>query len=229
MSYMDKRIVAVLPAKSRSERVPYKNLRYLGGKPLVQHMAETCKKVLYFDEVFILSPDMVLKRVADKLDVGFFHLCKWEQNRVQTNDDFMFEFISKTECDIVVLCNPTSPLISECTIYSFIDFMLDNNYETVHSVKNVFSQVLYNGKPVNFKSDMCFTLTQDLCPVQVFVNGLMGFDRVSFLDRFRRLGYASFGTDGKTGYFVLSGLDAVDIDWEDDFCFAEYMVKMRRF
>jgi len=223
MSYMNKRIVAVLPAKSRSVRVPYKNLRYLGGKPLVQHMVESCKKVLYFDEVFILSPDIVLKRVADRLGVSFFHLRRWKQDRVQTNDDFMFEFISYIKCDIVILCNPTSPFIDEQIIYSFIDFMLDNNLETVHSVKNVFSQVLYKDKPVNFDPDGCFTFTQDLCPVKIFVNGLMGFDCVSFLDRFKRLGYASFGMGGSVGYFVLSGLDAIDIDWEDDFRIAEYL------
>jgi CMP-N-acetylneuraminic acid synthetase len=45
------KVVAMIPARMGSKRVLKKNLRMLGGKPLVAHVIETAIKAHVFDEI----------------------------------------------------------------------------------------------------------------------------------------------------------------------------------
>ena len=58
------RVVAFLPCKGRSERIPNKNTRTLGGEPL---FVRTLKKLLrcrYVDEVYVDSDDEQIRQLA---------------------------------------------------------------------------------------------------------------------------------------------------------------------
>ena len=48
---LQKKIVAMIPARLGSKRIKHKNLRLLAGKPLVSHVIEKCKEVETLSEI----------------------------------------------------------------------------------------------------------------------------------------------------------------------------------
>ena len=50
---MNKKIIAMIPVRLGSKRVPNKNLRLLGNKPLVAHIIEAAKEANVFDEKLV--------------------------------------------------------------------------------------------------------------------------------------------------------------------------------
>ncbi|TOB97655.1 CMP-N-acetlyneuraminic acid synthetase, partial [Vibrio parahaemolyticus] len=48
-----KKVIAVIPARGGSKRLPGKNTKQLGGKPLIAWSIEAAKKSKYIDRVII--------------------------------------------------------------------------------------------------------------------------------------------------------------------------------
>jgi len=222
---MDKKIVAMIPARVHSCRIHKKNFRYLGDKLLIEYIIDTCKNTGMFDSIYINSPDDMLQEIAEKNDIEFYKRDRWVKKIPETNDDFTSQFLMRNGCDICLLANPTSPFLSVNDFYSFLDFMLQGGFDTVLTVKDVRVQCLYGNKFVNCKQNMKMVPTQSLLPVRVLANGIMGWVRDSYLKRFKRYGFASLGYGGRTGFFPLYGRSTVDIDWEEDIQLAEQILK----
>lgn len=60
------KIVAIIPAKGDSKRVPNKNLRVMLGKPLVAWAIETAKNSAEITRVIVSTPDQEIAEVAKK-------------------------------------------------------------------------------------------------------------------------------------------------------------------
>jgi pseudaminic acid cytidylyltransferase len=61
------RRVAVVPARGGSKRVPRKNIRPLGGRPLIAWALETCLESNLFDEVVVSTDDQEIADLAASL------------------------------------------------------------------------------------------------------------------------------------------------------------------
>ena len=51
------KVVALVPIKLNSQRLPHKNILDLGGKPLCAHMTENLLKVKGIDEIYVYCSD----------------------------------------------------------------------------------------------------------------------------------------------------------------------------
>ena len=49
--YKDNKVLVVIPARGGSKGIPRKNIRLLGGKPLIAHTIEMAKASDYVDDV----------------------------------------------------------------------------------------------------------------------------------------------------------------------------------
>lgn len=58
--------ICIIPAKGSSERLPRKNLKLLGGKPLVAHTIECALRAELFDEVVVSTEDEMVAAVAQR-------------------------------------------------------------------------------------------------------------------------------------------------------------------
>ena len=61
-----KKIIGMIPARLGSKRVKKKNLRLIGGKPLISYVIEAALDVKYFDEIYINSESDVFSEIAKK-------------------------------------------------------------------------------------------------------------------------------------------------------------------
>ena len=60
--------ICVIPARAGSKRVPGKNMRDLGGKPLVRWIAEACVKSDIFESIIVSTDSDEISEVAQSID-----------------------------------------------------------------------------------------------------------------------------------------------------------------
>lgn len=61
---MDKSILAIIPARGGSKRIPNKNIRKVDGKPLIAHTIEQADKANYIDEAIVSTDDRKIKETV---------------------------------------------------------------------------------------------------------------------------------------------------------------------
>ncbi|MFH1727676.1 MAG: cupin domain-containing protein [Pseudomonadota bacterium] len=219
-----KKVIAMIPARLGSKRIKSKNLRLLSGKPLISYVIDKCKQAKVFDEIYINSEADVFNDIADEYDIKFYKRDEFLASDDATNDMFVLDFITNIKCEFLVQVNPTSPLITVEDIKAFVDKMLKEDLDTLHSVKKEQIEALYDNKPLNFDPMKQMPRSQDLKPAMLFSSGIMGWNTRKYFENMKRLGSATYGGDGKTDYFILEGFSKIDIDNEEDFELAEIAI-----
>lgn len=63
----NKKVIAIIPARGGSKRIPRKNLYPFLGKPLLQWSLEACQRSKYISDIYVSTEDEEIKEVAQKL------------------------------------------------------------------------------------------------------------------------------------------------------------------
>ena len=211
----------MIPARLGSKRVKNKNLRFLDGVPLIQHIVNVAKNSDYLNEIFINSEAEIFKEIADNNSIKFYKRSEKLASDSATNDDFTLDFIEKVECDILIQLLATSPFISTKEIDEFIQSMLDGNFETMISVSNVQIECIYKKESINFNQKQPSPPSQSLEPIKSYACSLMGWNTTRFKKNIEKFNSAYHGGDGSIGFYELEGYSTIDIDNEADFVLAE--------
>ena len=215
------KIVAMVPARMGSKRIKSKNLRFLDGKPLIEHVLGTLSKVKIFDQIYINSEDKIFTEIADRYEMSYYNRPDFLSSDEATNDEFAHEFLSNIDCDILIQVLPTSPFITEKDIEGFVSKMISEDLDTLVSVENHQIACLYQGKAINFDNLKKNPPSQTMTPVISYATALMGWKSSTFLENTENYGVAYHGGLGKTDFFELKGYSTIDIDNEEDFELAE--------
>jgi len=221
------KIIAMIPARIGSKRVPKKNLRLINGQPLISYSIDAAIKADIFDEIYINSDAEIFSEIAEGKDIEFYKRPERLGSDATNNDEFVADFISKVNGDILIQLLPTSPLITPDEIRGFVQSMIDGNNDTFISVISNQIACIYKNKPINFELLEPHISSQQMIPVKAYATVLMGWTYKSFNESMRKYGFAYHGTDTKIGYYTLIGLSEIDIDNEEDFELAEVALKFR--
>ena len=221
---IDKKIVAMIPARIGSKRVLSKNLRYLGDKPLICHVLETISRTEVFDEVYVNSDGLIFKEFSDQYGFEFFHRKAELANDTATNDSFAYDFLKSIDCDLLVQILPTSPFLTKSDIEGFTIKIAGDELAGLISVEAKQIACLYRGLPINFEKEKMNPPSQSMEPIYAYATALMGWERRAFIDNYEELGVAYHCPRGKTGLFALEGPATIDIDNESDFLLAEKLL-----
>jgi len=62
----NKKILAIIPARGGSRRLPGKNIRKLLGKPLIVWTIEQAKKSKYIDKLIVSTDDKTIAKISKK-------------------------------------------------------------------------------------------------------------------------------------------------------------------
>jgi len=226
------RILAVIPARGGSKRLPGKNIRPLGGKPLIvwsiqsafEIGADICDVLVTTDDQDIariatdagalvpwLRPSELASDTASSVDVCL-HALEWYEEKIQ-------------EVDGLLLLQPTSPFRTMRTLSKGIEAFKNNPGCSVVGVSCAKSHPSWcfkisNGSMVPFVNDGALGLrSQDLDPAYV-VNGAFYLIGSELL----RDGKSLFG-GGMIPLVVDDAVESIDIDTELDWIFAESALK----
>jgi len=128
-------VIAVVPAKSRSRRVPGKNIKNLAGAPLFLHSVSTALRSEIFDEVFVSSDDnRVLTLARDRGATAIARepeLCA----DTATNFDVLVSLLkqlraSEIDPDIIVMLQPTTPFRSPSALSKMVRVFGNSNADS---------------------------------------------------------------------------------------------------
>lgn len=140
MTWNNKSILAIIPARGGSKRVKKKNLRQIGGKSLVQRAVETALECSHIDQICVSTDDdeilnqskayqkvIGLKRPAEISDDKAPAIA-YVKHALRTIGDF----------DLVVILQPSSPFTLPSDISNTIKQLdFDNGVEASVSVMEV--------------------------------------------------------------------------------------------
>ena len=234
--------VAMIPALLGSTRILDKNLLLVDGYPLIYYVVKACKKAGIFDEIYINSEHESFRRIADMLEVKFYprepqhggSACTLanksfdcEGGRCQIHDHFISDFIKNVPCDYLVQVHTTSPLLKPETIRNFGKVL--ENYDSLFSVEEIYTEALYKNKPINFSKDKK-NPTQELSPMQLISWALSGWKTTTFTDSYLRDDPNENGPTfcGKMGLYPISKIEALDADDWDDLYIIEACLSHRK-
>lgn len=217
-------IVALVPMRHHSQRVPGKNYRMLAGKPLFHHILETLLEVKEITKIVIDtdSPD-IREGVAAKFPTVDVlerpeHL---RADEISMNEVLLYDS-SRYPADLYLQTHSTNPLLKSSSVRSAVKFMQSNYpaYDSLFSVTRV-QRRLYDAlaRPLNHNPNILLQ-TQDLPPVFEENSCIYIFTRDTLEKRRTRIG-------DRPHMFLLDAVEAWDIDDEMDFRIADLMMQAR--
>ena len=218
-----KRIVALIPARLGSKRVKAKNLRLLAGKPLIYYNIRTLQECTSFDEIYVNSESDLFGQVAERYGIPFYKRPAELATGESMIDEYIHEFLTNVDCDVLAVVNPTSPFLTSKEIDAAIDYFLDHDFDTMLACENIQTHCFLNGEPINFSTQGQHPRSQDLDPVQALNFAVTAWDARKFVQQFEEKGHGVY--TGKLGFYAFEGLSTIDIDWEEDFVLAEIIME----
>lgn len=221
---MSKKIIAMIPARLGSKRIPKKNIRYMGDKPLIQYPIDLAINEKRFESVWVNTESVELGKIVQGMNAQFHERPEELSTDTATNRDFTYEFMQKHECDYVVMINPTSPMLRQETVTAFIDYIEQNEFDTVLSVIAEKEETFYEGEPLNFSYKEKVN-SQLLEPVEKICWALTAWKRDTFMKLQESGINPVFG--GKVGRFVIPKDESCDLDTPEDWNIAEGILMSR--
>lgn len=145
------KLIAMIPARMGSKRIPKKNIRLMMGKPLIQYPIDLALHSKGFESVWVNTESEALGKACMKMGAKFHRRPPELASDTATNRDFVYQFLKTHEdCDYVIMINPTSPALRQETLNGFIDFVNQNDYDTVFSVMDLQAESYFRGEAINF-------------------------------------------------------------------------------
>ena len=107
-----KKITALIPARGGSKGVPRKNIKLLGGTPLISYSIKACMESNYIDRIIVSTEDEEIAYVAKKLgaEVPFMRPDNLAQDK-STDYEVLQHFFTQVKVGEVALVRPTTPLL----------------------------------------------------------------------------------------------------------------------
>lgn len=215
----------MIPARMGSRRIPKKNIRYMLDKPLIKYPIDFALKNGMFQSIWINTESVELGRICQEYGILFHKRPEELSNDKATNRDFVYEFLKIHMCDYVVMINPTSPTLRQETVDSFVNFLMENDFDTIMSVTSNQTEAFFKGEKINFDGKDKIP-NDELDPIEEIVWAMTAWKRETFI-RLQESGECPiFG--GKMGTFVIPKDEATDLDNEEDWKIAEGILLARQ-
>lgn len=219
-------IIALIPARSGSKSVTKKNIRKLGGKPLLSYAIQTALESELIDRVFVSTDDNEIADIAKKygaevpflrpseisgdysLDIEFHqHAVGW----LQENENYTPE--------LIVNLRPTNPIRNPMTVDKAIQTLIDNpNMNSLRSVRiSEFSPfkmwtISTRGKLEAIASELeirePYNMPRQLLPKSYWQDGYVDVARYKTI-------VEQSSTTGRNIMPFLIEEDSIDIDYEE--------------
>lgn len=209
--------VAFVPIRLNSKRVVGKNLKLLGGKPLMCHILDTLAAIKTIDEVYVYCSN---EDVAKNLPEGVRFLKRPEfLDRDETlGKEIYEEFVKTIDADVYILAHTTSPFMKKTTVENALDKIINGDYDSAFSCEKIQTFTWYQNKPLNYELKE-IPRTQTIEPIYVETSAFFMFKKEIWTKHGQRIGFNPY-------FALVDKIEGVDIDWPEDFEFAEKIIEV---
>ena len=222
----DRKIVALMPMRHNSERVPGKNYRPFGdGRPLFHHMVDVMTACPLVEKIVIDTDSPTIKeQCAEKYpDVIVLDRPEHLRDGATPMNDVLLRDIGEVDSRFYMQTHSTNPLLRPETLAKAVDTFFENYpvYDSLFSVTR--QQTRYwdpLGRAINHNPNILLR-TQDLPPVYEENSCIYIFERETLVQKHNRIGNRPY-------LFEIEAVEAQDIDEEIDFQVADLIYKQTR-
>jgi len=218
------KIVALVPMRHHSQRVPGKNYRPLAGKPLFHHILEALLACPEIQQVVVNTDSSeVIKGIRQHFPKVLV-LERPEHLRADTipmNEILLYD-TAQVPADLYLQTHSTNPLLKTATISRAIQTLQAAypGYDSLFGVTRVRTRLWDQlGRPINHNPAILLQ-TQDLPPIYEENSCVYLFTRENLERRRNRLGERPY-------MFEIERDEAWDIDEELDFSICDLLLKNR--
>jgi len=224
--------LAIIPARGGSKRIPHKNIKKFLGKPIIAYSIEIAIESGLFDKVMVSTDDEEIANVALKYGakVPFIRSLSNSDDNATIADvinEVLDFYESKHELPSIICCLfATAPFITKNMLIHGYNKIVKENFSSSFTIQKFDYPILRalkknkNGYLEMIWKEHLNTRSQDLPPAYHDA-GQFYFAKVnSFLEE------GTFFTKKSTG-IELSNVEAIDIDTEEDWKFAEQLFKIK--
>jgi CMP-N,N'-diacetyllegionaminic acid synthase len=225
-----KRILAIIPARGGSKGLPGKNIRKLGGKPLLAWSIETARASSYIDTICVSTDCEDIARIARTCgaETPFLRPQELAGDNAKITDTLQHvisEYNKAGDCfDLLLLLQPTSPLRSSCDIDSAIELFKTKNAQAIVSVCEAEHHPwLSNTLPGNdnmvtfLRPEVTSSNRQSYPPFYRLNGAIYLMDILYFVEH-----HSYYGSN--TYAYHMPVERSIDIDSANDFLLAEFLV-----
>ncbi|MGN0308767.1 MAG: cytidylyltransferase domain-containing protein [Lachnospiraceae bacterium] len=199
-------ILAVIPARAGSKGIPNKNIRIIGGHPLVYYAVKNAISSRYITNVVITTDSPEVQIIAQQMGVN----CKWRDESLcgdtVTLDAVIADAIPRDkEWDYIVTMQPTSPTLRVETLDQAICYAMERDLDTLISAINrphlTWKENEYGEKIPNYRE----RLNRQYLPPCYMETGAFVISKASVVTEQTRIGK-------KVDIFELIEEEAQDVD-----------------
>lgn len=213
-------LIALVPMRHHSQRVPGKNYRLLDGKPLFHHIIQNLLACPEIDQVVV---DTDSPQVAEGLQQFFPQVRVIDRPEHLRADDIPMNEIlaydtAQAPADFYLQTHSTNPLLRPATISRAINAFLARYpaYDSLFTVTRLQTRLWDQlGRAINHNPAILLQ-TQDLPPVYEENSCMYIFTRQTLMARRNRLG-------DRPMLWEIDRAEAWDIDEEVDFAIVDFL------
>ena len=228
------KVLALIPARGGSKGIPRKNIKILGGKPLLYYTLESALQSKLIDTIMVSTEDVEIAEIAKSLGAQVPFMRPQELAQDNTSSlDVIKHVINSYEVlgikfDIICLLQPTSPYRPLGAIDRSIELLLNSEADSVISIKPIphefnphWTFKLSNEGLLSISTGECKIISrrQELPPA-FHRDGAIYISRISTIrEKDSIYGDVILGYDMKSPYYL-------NIDTRKDWEYAEELFKM---
>jgi len=215
------KIVALVPMRHHSVRVPEKNFRLIAGKPLYHYILSNLLKVKEIDEIVVNTDS---EKIIEGIEINFpsikiihrpENLCA---DTVPMNEILLHD-VDKIDADLYLQTHSTNPLLRTVTISNAINQLVNHMpaYDSLFSVTKLHTRFWDQlSRPINHNPSILLR-TQDLPPIFEENSCIYLFQKKTLVEHRNRIGERPL-------MYEIDRSEAFDIDEELDFLLADLMI-----
>jgi CMP-N-acetylneuraminic acid synthetase len=223
--------ICVIPARAGSKRIPGKNTRLLGGKPLVQWIIEAAVEADIFEQIYVTTDSNEVRTIAKGLGVRTHQRPTWLTGDDVRAEEVFADFVRyyKNAPEIACMAMPTAPFTRPESLRGAYEYMTDTGVPGIflgvatefNTYRTVALEPYGDIHPVSGSWETMGLQSQDLNPTYRPTYGGMFIKTEHLLETTSY--YATKGQD----MWVVQHPEGIDIDTEDDWQQAERYLSER--
>ncbi len=209
------KVVAVVPTRKGSQRIPSKNTRPFLDTNLLELKLRVLKHVPNIDNIIVNTDCEKSEEIAKSYGIDIHRRDPYYASSTITNDSHWRHIAETTEADIILLAQTTSPMVKVDSYIKAIDMLISSDIDSVNSVSIEKKFLWYEGKPLNYDIDKT-PKSQELPNIVSLNYAITLIDKKTMFERGNIVG-------NRPRFITLNDIESTDIDDQIHFDFSEFL------
>jgi YrbI family 3-deoxy-D-manno-octulosonate 8-phosphate phosphatase len=215
--------IAFIPVRCGSKSIPFKNIKFFCGKPLVYWNLEALEKSANIDKVFVATDCEEIRLVINNFNFSKVEIYDREAinaNDTSSTESVILEFINKQKFDdndLFLLVQATSPLTETKDFDEALEKLKNENADSLLTCVRT-KRFYWNEDGTAYNYDYKNR------PRRQDFNGMLMENGAFYINSIANIKKEQNRLSGKVAVYEMEEFKAVEIDEEDDWIIAEKLM-----